>query len=167
MTVSHLKRTAEIIQKIIYITIASVSKDGQPWNSPVYSAFDKDLNFYWSSDKESVHSKNIRENRKVFLIIYDSTMAEGTGEGVYIQAEAFEITNKGELEIARATTQKRKGKKVYNGETIKFTGNNIRRIYKAVPNRVWMNDVEEDDKGNYIKDIRVEISLKDLLQLFK
>jgi uncharacterized protein YhbP (UPF0306 family) len=59
------KRAKEIIELILYITIATVSKDGTPWNSPVYSAFDEDYNFYWASDQNGQHSKNIAENDKV------------------------------------------------------------------------------------------------------
>jgi len=42
------KLTKEIIAKILYITIASVTKEGLPWNTPVYSAHDRQLNFYWA-----------------------------------------------------------------------------------------------------------------------
>src|SRR3990167_3792180 len=90
----HNKKAAEIIKKIIYITLASVTKDEQPWNSPLYSAYDKDLNFYWGSDWRSVHSTNIRKNNKVFCVIYDSTMAEGTGEGVYFFGKAYELAER-------------------------------------------------------------------------
>src|ERR1051325_2353833 len=82
------KRAKEIIEQILYITIATASKVGTPWNSPVYSAFDEDYNFYWISDQNGQHSKNIDENDKVFIVIYDSTVPESTGEGVYIQAKA-------------------------------------------------------------------------------
>lgn len=51
------KRAKEIVEKIIYATIATASKDGQPWNSPVYCAYDEDYNFYWSSWTENQHSK--------------------------------------------------------------------------------------------------------------
>ena len=34
-----------IIKNIEYINIASITPEGLPWNSPVYTAFDKDLNF--------------------------------------------------------------------------------------------------------------------------
>jgi len=40
------------------------------------------------SDKNGQHSKNIAENNRVFIVIYDSTVPEGDGEGVYIQAMA-------------------------------------------------------------------------------
>src|SRR5690348_5423268 len=112
MSELHNKKSAEILKKIIYITLATVSKDGQPWNSPVYSAFDKDLNFYWASDKEGVHSQNVRANSKVFVVVYDSTMAEGTGEGVYMKGKAIELTDKEEVSVARVVTQGRKNKTI-------------------------------------------------------
>ena len=41
------KRAKEIIERVIYITIASISDDGRPWNAPVFSAYDEDFSFYW------------------------------------------------------------------------------------------------------------------------
>ena len=67
-----------IIHKTIYLTIASITPQGLPRNTPVYSAFDEDYNFYRASRKDNQHSKNLRENKDAFLVIYDSTVAEGT-----------------------------------------------------------------------------------------
>lgn len=161
------KRAAEIINKILYITIATASKEGQPWNSPVYSAFDKDLNFYWSSDKDAQHSRNIRENKHVFLVIYDSTVVEGTGEGVYIRAEAYELGQQEEIQVARRITQTRKGQEqeLIEQEYEKFVGDSVRRVYKALPKKVWMNEDEKDENGKYIRDTRVELDL-DILKKF-
>jgi general stress protein 26 len=89
----------EIIEKIQYITIATVSKDGEPWNTPVYSAYDEDYNFYWISWKENQHSKNIAENNQVFSVIYDSTVPEGTGEGVYIRQKRMRSMTKKKLNM--------------------------------------------------------------------
>jgi len=164
----HNKRAAEIINNIIYITIATGSKGGQPWNSPVYSGFDEDLNFYWSSDKDAQHSKNVRDTGKVFLVIYDSTAPESTGEGVYIQADAHELGENDEIQVARRVTQTRKsqedelGKKEYE----KFTGSAVRRVYKAVPQKVWMNDVELDKNSKYIRDIRINVPITELKSFF-
>ena len=152
-----IKRAKEIIEKILYITIATSSKDGKPWNSPVYSAFDEHCNFYWASWKENQHSKNIKENNNVFLVIYDSTVQEGTGEGVYIQAKAHEIIDKKEIEIALRYLYKRKGQYPKKREAKEFLGDYPRRVYKAIPEKVWMNDVGEVN-GNYI-DKRVEVKL--------
>jgi general stress protein 26 len=155
------QRAAEIIKEILYITIASVSADGKPWNSPVYSAYDGDLNFYWFSDKDSQHSTNLRTNNEAFLVIYNSTVPQGTGEGVYIQAKVRELTDETEIMAARALMDKRVGK-VKPRQFSDYTGEAPLRGYQASAVKVWMNDLALDAQGNYIKDVRVEISLSDL-----
>ncbi len=167
MSEIHNKKASQILKKIIYLTLATVSEDGYPWNSPVYTAFDENLNFYWASDKEGNHSKNVRQNGRVFAVIYDSTAPEGTGEGVYIEGNAIELTDKEEISVARLQTQSRKGKTANDNDYIQFTGDKIRRIYKLIPKRIWMNDDEKDENGNYIKDIRVEVSIEELKKIIK
>lgn len=150
------EKAKQILQKILYITLATVDKESQPWNSPLYSAFDEKYNFYWASDKNGQHSKNIRENPNVFLAIYDSTTAEGTGAGVYIKGKAYEITDEQEILHGLKTLDSRVGKtKERHAE--QFLGDYPRRIYKAVPETFWMNS-DGDVNGNYI-DIRVEVDL--------
>lgn len=152
---STATRAKEIIAKIIYITIATVTSDGKPWNTPVYSSFDTHYNFYWASWEENIHSKNIKNNPKVFLVIYDSTAPEGTGEGVYIEAMAHELTDQKEIEHAMQSYYGRKNKKPRKAE--EFLGNYPRRFYKAVPQKAWMNSTGDVD-GNFV-DTRVEIKL--------
>lgn len=148
----------KIIEKILYITVATVSKDGQPWNSPVYSAFDENYNFFWTSDQNGQHSKNIKENNKIFLVIYDSTAPEGTGEGVYIQAKAYQLDDEKEITHAlkyldgRVNKQKDPAIRVAG-----FQGDMPRRVYKAVPEKVWVND-DGEINGNYV-DVRIEVDL--------
>lgn len=149
------KRAKGIIAKILYITIATVTKDGKPWNSPVYCAFDKDYNFYWASWKENQHSQNIREKKDVFLVIYDSTAPAGTGEGVYILAKAYELENKEEIEKALVFLYGRENRKPKPAS--QFLDKHPRRIYKAIPEKVWMNGDGQVD-GEYI-DIRTEVKL--------
>jgi uncharacterized protein YhbP (UPF0306 family) len=161
MAEHHNTRAAEIIKEILYITIASVSEDGQPWNSPVYSAFDEDLNFYWFSDKNSQHSQNVRANNKVLLVIYNSRVPEGTGEGVYVKATVSELNTPEEILHAKGVLDERVGKeKERNAQN--YMGNNVLRGYKATPVQVWMNDDEKDVNGNYVRDIRVEVPLSEL-----
>ncbi len=166
MSDHHNKRASEIIKEIKYITIASISADGQPWNTPVYSAFDKELNFYWFSDKNSQHSQNVRSNNKVLLVIYDSTVPEGTGEGVYVKATVSELNDPDEILAAKAVLDERVGKeKERNADN--YTGNAVLRGYKATALQVWMNDDDKDENGNYVRDIRVEVPLEALKGQFK
>ncbi len=41
-----LEKVKEIIEKVEYMNIASITPEGKPWNSPVYISYDGNLNFY-------------------------------------------------------------------------------------------------------------------------
>ena len=51
-TTDYHQRAAEIIQSIQYATLATVTPDGLPWNSPVFALHDNEGAIYWVSDKE-------------------------------------------------------------------------------------------------------------------
>ena len=153
----HLQnRAREIVHKIIYITVATASSDHEPWNSPVYSAYDNDGNFYWCSSPKAQHSRNIAETGKAFLVIYDSTVPEGTGEGVYVQAEVAALDDPAEIAKAKEHMALRVGKTM-GAEADRLLDAQLQRIYRAAPRRVWMNGCENDENGRYVRDTRVEI----------
>lgn len=149
------ERAKEVIEKIPYITLATVAKDGEPWNSPVFCAYDEDYNFYWGSYKKAKHSKNLRETGKVFLVIYDSTVPAGTGFGVYIKAQGIELDDRKEIAFAHRLLEIRHQVPYWKIEQVKDTG--PIRLYKAIPEKIWVNTEGKVD-GNYI-DKRVEIKL--------
>src|SRR3989338_6767285 len=97
-----ISKAKKAINDILYITLATCDKNSQPWNSPVYSAFDTNYNFYWASWRENQHSRNIKENEKVFVVIYDSTVPESTGFGVYMRGKAHQLERKDVIEIVKA-----------------------------------------------------------------
>jgi general stress protein 26 len=137
MEMRHIQSIKEILKNIHYITIATVCDDGSPWNSPVSASFDTDLNFYWGSSRENIHSKNISRDSRVFVVIYDSTAPEGTGEGVYMSGEATEL-----------------GPEEHNPSVTK---------YKFSPSKFWINDVTLDEFGKYLNDVRIEINKENLI----
>src|SRR5205809_6510000 len=87
----HLNSVKTILEKIHYINLATVCEDGSPWNTVVSVSHDNQLNFFWGSSPENIHSKNIRRDARVFATIYDSTVPEGTGEGLYLVGKAEEL----------------------------------------------------------------------------
>jgi general stress protein 26 len=148
----------EIMKNILYITLATTSKEGWPWNSPVYSAFDECYTFYWTSDRSAQHSKNITENSRVFIVVYNSTVPEGTGTGVYIQAKAYVVTDEKEIQRAVNYLYERIGNQPPPGKVKELQGDYPRRIYKAIPERFWINARGEVNE-QYI-DVREEVVLK-------
>ena len=151
-----MDKAKEIIKKIIYITIATVDEDGQPWNTPVFGAYDKNCNFYWGSHVDSQHSKNIRRNDKVFLVIYDSTVPAGQGEGVYIQALTNRLENPEEISLAHKLLWDRHIVPYWKLEEVQASS--PVNLYKATPQKIWVNDEGQVD-GHYV-DIRNEINLR-------
>ena len=126
-----------------------------PWNTPVYSAFDKDYNFYWGTHIDSQKAKNIRNNENVFLVIYDSTVPPGTGEGVFIQAKARQLARPDEVQQAYEILRDRRPTPFWKPEA--FGEKGPVRLFTAVPQKAWMND-DGEKNGHYI-DIRTEIKL--------
>ncbi len=150
------EKTKKIISDILYITLATSSKDGEPWNTPVYGSYDESYNFFWISSPESKHSKNIKENNQVAIVIYNSTDPEGTGEGVYIQAKAYELTDLDEIEKALKFHYGRKNKPAR--PISDFQDYSPRRVYKAIPEKFWINETQK--VNGYPADIRSEVDMK-------
>lgn len=146
-------KAQSIINSVAYMTIATVNKAGEPWNTPVAAYhFDGDYTLYWASWTNNQHSQNIRTNGKAFIVIYDSTPADGQpAQGVYIQAEVEEITDEQEA-MKAALVFKNDPYNPSDGE--EYLNDKPRRIYKAVPQQIWMND-DGDVNGDFI-DIRKE-----------
>lgn len=163
MAKSIEEKAVDIIKRIEYINLSTVTEDGHAWGSPVYTAFDKELNFYWLSWKENQHSLNIHNNPDTFVTIYDSTVPCGTGLGVYMQGKSKKLTNPDEVAKSLVTFFKRQNKDPRNVKH--FLSKYPRRIYKFTPEKIWVNGTSEID-GNFI-DVRTELSLEGLTSLLR
>ena len=152
-----IARARELLAEIHHVSIATVNADGSPHNSPVFMAFDKQLNGYWSSHPDSLHSRNITRTGQAFLAIFDGR--EGHG-GLFIEADASVLEDvRHGLEVLRPIKEAIYGT-IGGPETYLSPG--PQRIYQAKPRRFWVNVSNRDQQGVIIRDERYEISLKDL-----
>ena len=152
----YITKAKEILAQIPYLTIASVGKDGEPHNSPVFSVYDQNYNFFWNSQKEAKHSENIRNHSKIFCVVYNSSVGEGDGKGVYMKGQAFEINDKVEATYALKIFYEKKNKTPPNAED--YLDESPRRYYKFVPDFVYLNTFEK--MNGLPVDGKVEIKLK-------
>jgi uncharacterized protein YhbP (UPF0306 family) len=81
-----------IIDSNMYMVLGTADDSGQPWVSPVYFASAGHTEFYWVSSPEVRHSRNIAIRSQVSIVIFDSQVPIGTGQGVYMSAVAEELT---------------------------------------------------------------------------
>lgn len=130
-------KAKEIISNVKYVTIATASENGEPWNTPVLAGYDDTFNFYWTSWKGTQHSKNIHSRPDVFIVIYDSSIPADTGGCVYIKAKANELTDAEEIRHAAYLRYQRKNQSPRNVED--FLHDAPRRMYKATPEHFWVS----------------------------
>jgi Pyridoxamine 5'-phosphate oxidase len=81
----------EIIDRNLYMVLATADETGRPWASPVYFANSGYGEFFWVSSPEATHSRNLAVRPQVGIVVFDSQAPIGTGQGVYMAAVAEEV----------------------------------------------------------------------------
>ena len=81
-----------IVDANLYMVLGTADEDGRPWVSPVYYAPVGYRDFVWVSRPETLHSRNLVVRPEVSIVIFDSSVPIGTGQGVYIAGTAEEVT---------------------------------------------------------------------------
>ena len=80
-----------MIDANLYMTLATADSSGRPWASPVYYAVARYREFFWISEPEATHSRNLSSRPDVTIVIFDSTAPINTGRGVYMTAAAKKL----------------------------------------------------------------------------
>jgi pyridoxine/pyridoxamine 5'-phosphate oxidase len=140
----------EIIDKALYMVVATSDPSGQPWASPVYFAHRDYRDFFWISQPDATHSENLRERREVGIAIFDSTQPIGTGKGAYVLGVARELP-------AHETAE---GIEIFSKRSVSHGGEEItaedvspparHRLYQATAEAIYVLDDH---------DHRIEVSL--------
>jgi hypothetical protein len=154
-------RAKELLDNSRHVSIATVNEDGSPHNSPVRFIYDPKLQYiYWGSHPDSMHSKNILRTGKIFAALFDR-IERG---GLYIQGEnAHELSGK-ELEEALKVHNEFRVKEGSDALDLSYyTGDSPQRMWGAKMTKFWVNYADRGSDGHLIKDGRIEITVKDLL----
>jgi predicted pyridoxine 5'-phosphate oxidase superfamily flavin-nucleotide-binding protein len=75
-----------------YMTIATADAQGVPWVSPVWFARQGRDGLLWVSDPTARHSRNIAVRPEVAIVVFDSGVAPGDAQGVYLEATAEQLS---------------------------------------------------------------------------
>ncbi len=147
----------KIIQSIVKIlkenkilTLSTVEKN-QAYSCSAYYVFDKDLNLYIWTDKNSLHSKHMEKNAKVSINIADSSQKWGSLlKGLQIKARAEIVSGKelvkvGSLYIKRFPKVSKYVKKIKDFVSGKLESN----LYKFKITKIKVLDEKTFGKEEY------------------
>lgn len=146
------KETVEyLIKNEHHLTLATADTEGVPWISPVFFVPDEKGQLFWVSSKNAHHSENIRKRSEVSIVIVGKLPA-GDMDGVYIEADAFELTDVDEIEKAIEVFSMRSQPTKFTTKGIEdVTGKAAWRVYKAVPKSVSKRaDATDEESGQAI-----------------
>jgi hypothetical protein len=132
-----------IVDANLYMTLATADEAGRPWPTPVYFAPIGDHELVWVSSPEAMHSRNIATRPDVGIVVFDSSVPIGTGQGVYLSAVA-ELVPATELDRCLAgysrSTQDRGGSPWHADDV----GPEARhRLYRAIVSERWVLDAHD------------------------
>jgi len=132
-----------IVDSIVYMVLGTADGSGHPWTSPVYFASKDYKEFYWISSPDVTHSRNILVRPQISIVIFDSRIAVGMGQAVYMAAVAEELS-RADLE---------RGLQIYNGRFQNPTEHGVSvlapeavqapalyRLYRAIAHEHWILD---------------------------
>jgi len=153
-----ISTVGQLLELPPYFNVATSLND-EPWNSPVWAARDSEGNFYWSSWKEAVHSKNLKSNPRAFLTLFDSTRQRGTNNlrCLYLQCTVAVVEDP--ATAAWAFTL------LYPEDTVDtddFLAAGQKRFYRASPVKAWLNCLSERELTPATVKMRLDVPLEAL-----
>ena len=141
---SDTHELADVARAIIaansYMTIGTADEDGLPWVSPVWFAPADHREFFWVSDPDATHSRNIAARPQVSIVIFDSRVPIGTGQAAYMTATAEQLAG-AELERGIEVFSRRSeehGARPWTTADIHAPAR--LRLYRATASRHWVLD---------------------------
>jgi hypothetical protein len=99
----------------------------------VYFAHVDCREFFWVSSPEVTHSRNIAVRPEVGIVVFDSSVEIGTGQGVYMSAVAEQVVDGAEAERGLDVFSRRSlrhGGRVWTADDVRDAGG--LRLYRAV-----------------------------------
>ena len=128
----------DIIEASRYFVLATADATGRPWSSPVYFAHIGFTEFFWVSAPDVTHSRNIAVRPEVGIVVFDSQVPIGAGQGVYMSAVA-KLLEGGEITQGIAAFSRRSvahGGSGWASEDVRH-GAGL-RLYRATAESHWL-----------------------------
>jgi nitroimidazol reductase NimA-like FMN-containing flavoprotein (pyridoxamine 5'-phosphate oxidase superfamily) len=125
-----LAMVRQVVDGNRYMTLGTVEPDGLPRLTPVYYTHDRYRTFYWVSAPDAQHSRNLGQQPRLAIVIFDSTVDPPKTRAVYLDATAEEVPEP-ELGAACATAFRSVGNGAKAFAPEELSGSAVLRLYRA------------------------------------
>ena len=144
----------DIIESNRYMVLGTADEAGVPWVTPVWYAQSAYRRFIWVSSPDRRHSRNVRAQTEVSIVIFDSQVAVGDARAIYMSARAEELSG-AELErdVALFEAASRAQGLTRSWALEDMLAPSPYRLYRATVSRHWLLDPDSSP------DDRAEITL--------
>jgi len=138
MTTSNLVPHAQaLLDANRYLTLGTTGADGRPWTSPVCFAAANLRQYYWISEIDAQHSRNLAERPQVSFVVFDSTVEPYYGGAVYATGYAHELSGD-ELDAGLAVYPGPNRPGLHTLARDDVTGSSTYRLYQATATDLWV-----------------------------
>lgn len=160
----QIELAKKLLKTVRHAAYATINEDGTPHNSPLMLIYNQDLTkLYIGSYSDSLHTKNLIRTGKIFAVIFDSfTKNQG---GLYITG-----TNAQECEgddLVKALYIHNLVRDRYGSKPIEIGSYQktkpAQRMYSVDIEKIEHYSVVRSEDGLIVKEARIEVSAKDLL----
>jgi hypothetical protein len=121
-----------------YVVVSTADEDGRPWATPVWFAREGRTEFYWVSDPDARHSRNIAARGDVALVVFDSQVPVGEASAFYARAQAA-VVPAGEVAAGLAVFSREAEAQGLGAWGVdRVTGAAHLRLYRATVTEEWV-----------------------------
>ncbi|HZX49536.1 MAG TPA: pyridoxamine 5'-phosphate oxidase family protein [Candidatus Paceibacterota bacterium] len=149
------KYIGECLESTKYCALATNDPEGV-WVNPVYFAYDSSYNFYFISQLESRHMKNIAKNAQVSVGIYSTQQTGGDVVGIQLIGEAHALGNEADIQKAYEVYYGRKNpetKRDLEKSESDFMGSSAWHLVQIVPAKMYYFDTR------FFEEVRQQVPL--------
>ncbi|WP_461534908.1 pyridoxamine 5'-phosphate oxidase family protein [Spongorhabdus nitratireducens] len=147
---------AELLETNHYCVLATANSEGEPWNTPLFYAFDHNWQLYWISSTDCHHSRLLAENPKASAVIYEPPGVSHETSALYLSGTAA-ICEGAEIEQALEFYLQRTGLGISRNAD-DYQGDSPCRFWKLSPEKAWTLQ-EPEWQDNLLLDRRTAVDI--------
>lgn len=121
-----------------YVVVSTADEDGRPWGTPVWFARKGRTEFYWVSDPQTRHSRNIAARGDVALVVFDSQVPVGRASAFYARARAVRVPADEVAAGMAVFSREAEAQGIGAWDVGDVTGDARLRLYRATVTEEWV-----------------------------